>query len=174
MQKYLDLVRKVMDKFQEVKIQHIPKEQNTKFDLLSKFTGSRPIQNHRTMIQETLATPSILQNVKINVVAQQSTNDQRTPIERYIRYGELLVDKTKAKRIIRISVFYYLYGDNLYWRGYSQPLLKCVGPDQSTYILHEVYEGICGHHVSTRTLVSKVMRSGYFWPTMKADSKKVV
>ena len=50
------------------------------------------------------------------------------------------------------------------------PYLKCVDEDEDEdedeYILEEIHEGICGDHAGPRSLVSKVIRTGYFWPTM--------
>ena len=34
--------------------------------------------------------------------------------------------------------------DDLYKRGYGQPLLKCVTAEQAQYIIKELHEGICG------------------------------
>ena len=46
------------------------------------------------------------------------------------------------------------------------PYLKCVDDDEAKYILEEIHEGICGDHAGPRSLVSKVIRTGYFWPIM--------
>ena len=54
------------------------------------------------------------------------------------------------------------------------PYVKCVDQDETKYILEEIHEGVCGDHVSPRSLVSKVIRTGYFWPTMQADAIKLV
>ena len=42
------------------------------------------------------------------------------------------------------------------------PNLKCVKEDKAKYILKEVHEGICGNHTSPRSLVSKIIKTGYF------------
>ena len=34
--------------------------------------------------------------------------------------------------------------------------------------------GICGNHASPRSLVSKAIRTGYFWPTMQGDVFELV
>ena len=46
------------------------------------------------------------------------------------------------------------------------PYLKCVDEDEAKYILEEIHEGVCRDHVGLRPLVSKVIRTSYFWPTM--------
>lgn len=50
------------------------------------------------------------------------------------------------------------------------PLLKCVPETEGTYILSEIHEGICGSHIGARSLVQKIMRARYFWPTMETDA----
>jgi len=50
----------------------------------------------------------------------------------------------------------------LYKRGFSMPYLKCVDEGEAKYILEEIHEGICENHVGPRSLVSKIIRTGYF------------
>jgi len=62
-----------------------------------------------------------------------------------------------------------MIGDDLYKREYGQPLLKCVTVEQAQYIIKELHEGICGYHSGARTMATRVLRAGYFWPTIEAD-----
>ena len=62
----------------------------------------------------------------------------------------------------------------LYKRGFSQPYLKCLAPDEANYVLREVHEGACGNYSGARSLVHKVVRVGYYWPNMQADAKVYV
>ena len=48
--------------------------------------------------------------------------------------------------------------------------LTCLNEDQAKYMLQEVHEGVCGNHSSGRALAHKVLRQGYYWPTIQADS----
>ena len=52
-------------------------------------------------------------------------------------------------------------------KRFSLPYLKCVEEDEARYILKGVHEGICGDHARPRSLISKITRIGYFWPTMR-------
>ena len=40
--------------------------------------------------------------------------------------------------------------------------------------MREVHEGICGNHSRSRSPVHKLMRTGYYWPTMQADAEAYV
>jgi len=62
-----------------------------------------------------------------------------------------------------------MIGDDLYKRGYGQPLLKCVTAEQAQYIIKERLEGICGYHSGARTMATRVLRAGYFWSIIEAD-----
>ena len=62
-----------------------------------------------------------------------------------------------------------ILNDTLYKRGFSMPYLKYVDEEEAKCILEEIHEGICGDQAGPRYLVSKVVRTGYFWPTMQVD-----
>ena len=54
------------------------------------------------------------------------------------------------------------------------PYLKCVDEEEAKYVLEEIHEGVCGDHAGPRSLVSKVIRAGYFWPIMQVDTRELV
>ena len=96
------------------------------------------------------------------------------PIWDYLLNGTLLSDPNEAsKRRARSTKFFLLRG-TLYKRAFSAPLLKCVGKEDADYVLREVHEGICGNHIRAQTLVEKVLRQGYYWPTMLKDAIELV
>lgn len=40
--------------------------------------------------------------------------------------------------------------------------------------MREVHEGICGDHMAAKALTHKIIRQGFFWPTMSTDCKEFV
>ena len=62
----------------------------------------------------------------------------------------------------------------LYKRGFSQPYLRCLAPDEANYVLREIHEGAYGNHSGARALVHKVVRARYYCPTIQADAKAYV
>ena len=52
--------------------------------------------------------------------------------------------------------------------------MKCVDEEEAKYVLEEIHKGICGDHAGPRSLVSKVIRISYFWPTMQVDAVELV
>ena len=94
-----------------------------------------------------------------------------TPILIYLKDGRLPEDKDEARRLRIKAAKYVLIDKVLYKRGFSQPYLRCLAPDESNYVLREVHEGACGNHLGARTLVHKVVHVGYYWPTIQVDVK---
>ena len=54
-------------------------------------------------------------------------------------------------------------------RGYFWSFLKFVTHDQVEYNLKEIHEDVCGNHSRARTIVTKVLRVGYFWLTTQNE-----
>ena len=71
-------------------------------------------------------------------------------------------DKNEARKLRIKAAKYVLIDEVLYKRGFSQPYLRCLAPNESNYVLREVYERARGNHSRARTLVYKVIRAGYY------------
>ncbi|XP_060960874.1 uncharacterized protein LOC133031403 [Cannabis sativa] len=93
-----------------------------------------------------------------------------TPIAAYLEKGVLPDDKIEAIKLRQRAARYVMYDQRLYRRSFSQPLLKCIDGEDCDYILHEVHGGICGNHTGGNSLVLKIMRQGYYWPTLRQDA----
>ena len=48
--------------------------------------------------------------------------------------------------------------------------MRCLVPEEAKYVMREVHKGICGNHTGARSLVHKLIRAGYYWPTMQEDA----
>ena len=82
----------------------------------------------------------------------------------------LLARKDTARKLkVRESRF-VLIKEVLYKRGFSHPYLRCLGPKEANYVMREVHEGIYENHSGARSLVNKLIRVGYYWPTMQKDA----
>ena len=62
----------------------------------------------------------------------------------------------------------------LYRRGFSRPLLKCIIKELTKYAIWEIHEGVCGSHSEGRMMTAKVLKVGYYWPTVQSDCAKYV
>ena len=97
-----------------------------------------------------------------------------TPIISYLKEGRLPQGRDEARKLRIKSAKYVLMDEVLYKRGFSQPYLRYLALDEANYVLREVHEGACGNHSGARSLVHKVVRAGYYWPTIQADAKAYV
>ena len=96
------------------------------------------------------------------------------PIWDYLLNGTLPSDSKEASKLRAGSTRFVLLRGTLYKRGFSAPLLRCVGKENADYVLREVHEGICGNHIGAQTLAGKTLMQGYYWPTMLKDATELV
>jgi ribonuclease HI len=177
MGKYCTAVRKLEDKFEGLEFHHVERDHNAAADALSKLGSSRAQVPPGVFIQE-VSHPSIPsdQGEECNTLSQPESdpNDWREPIIRYIKNEEEPDDKAVAERIARQSAHYTLIGGALYRRGATGVLMKCISSTTGKQLLDEIDAGQCGIHAASRTLVGKVFKSGFYWPTAKSDAAKLV
>jgi len=85
-----------------------------------------------------------------------------TPIVDFLSRDVLPEDKLEAKRIRQHVALYTYVNGELFRRGFSAPLLKCLERTQAEYVLAELHKGICGVHSGARTIAVRVLRVGYY------------
>ena len=69
----------------------------------------------------------------------------------YLKDGRLPDDKNEARKLRIRAAKYVLINKVLYKRGFSQPYLRCLAPDESNYVLREVHEGACENHSRSKS-----------------------
>ena len=69
---------------------------------------------------------------------------------------------------------FVLIRDILYKRGFSRLYLRCLVPNETDYVMREVYEEVCGNHSRACSLVHKLVQAGYYWPTMHKNAQSYV
>ena len=106
--------------------------------------------------------------------AIQSTSSWTTPIISFLQDGHVPRDVEEARKVRKRATRFTILNDTLYKRGFSMPYLKYVDEEEAKYILEEIHEGVCGDHAGPRSLISKVIRTGYFWPTLQVDARELV
>ena len=97
-----------------------------------------------------------------------------TPIVSYLKDGKLPEGKDEARKLRVRLARYVLMNKVLYKRGFSQPYLRCLAPDEANYVLREVHEEACDNHSGAKSLVHKVVCASYHWPNMQAYAKAYV
>ncbi|XP_030936622.1 uncharacterized protein LOC115961854 [Quercus lobata] len=153
MKKYLGRVMRLVKRFEKADFIQIPREDNVEADTIAK---------------EALANESIKKSDEVQYMpsidvpeVQQVDNRENwmTPIISYLKDRRLPEEKDEAKKVRVRSARYVLMNEVLYKRGFSQPYLRCLAPDEANYVLREVHEGACGNHSGARSLVHKVVRA---------------
>ncbi|XP_057432545.1 uncharacterized protein LOC130725320 [Lotus japonicus] len=142
--KYLEVVHRLMMEIEKIRIEHIPRSQNERADVLAKLASTGRLGNYQTVIQETLSRPSIdLVEVKLKAVKTVTEGEPSwmESIKTFLKNPPKDDDlNTKEKR--REASFYTLVGDELYRRGIMSHMLKCVDMRDAQGIMAEVHEGV--------------------------------
>jgi hypothetical protein len=92
----------------------------------------------------------------------------------YLIRQQLPEDPVEARRIVRRSKAFTVVNGELYKRSISGIFQRCIAIDDGKALLREIHEGTCGHHASSRALVAKAFRAGFYWPTAASDARDLV
>ncbi|XP_061365877.1 uncharacterized protein LOC133309152 [Gastrolobium bilobum] len=152
---------------QILEVNHIPRNENSKADILSKLASTKGRGNHRIVVEQSILKPTCVMQITY-------VNDWRFDIVEYLEKGTLPPAKEGARKLVREAAMYTMLEDQFYRKGVSAPLLKCLNSDRAQYVLAEIHEGINGQHVGGKALARKAVRAGYFWPSMNNDAKEHV
>ena len=168
MKKYLEKVLLLVKKFKEANFIQIPREENVKADVLAKeASGIEPMDEFDEV--------QYVSSIDLPEVQQiEDRENWMTPIVSYLKDGKLPEGKDEAKKLRVRAARYVLMDEVLYKRGFSQPYLRCLAPNEANYVLREIHEGACGNHSGARSLIHKVVCARYYWPTIQADAKAYI
>ena len=95
------------------------------------------------------------------------------PIWDYLIEGLLSSDPKEAAKPRTRSARFTNHKGSLYKRGFFTPILKCIAGKDTDYVLREVHD-VCRNHIGAQALAGKVLRQGYYWPTMLRDATDLV
>ncbi|KAL5545199.1 hypothetical protein UlMin_008983 [Ulmus minor] len=168
MASYLEKAKEAMNQFDTVTIIQVPRAENTNADALARLATGLEERLLKIVPIEILEVPSIDKPEQVgSIVVRPCWMD---PIISFLRDGTLPADKFEARRLRFRSARYFLYKGKLYKKGFSSPSLLCLDEDRGKFTLEEVHAGVCGNHSSGRTLAHRILRQGYYWPTIQTDS----
>jgi hypothetical protein len=97
-----------------------------------------------------------------------------TLFSNYILFGDLPASEAEARRLQHRVRAYTLINSELYKRSVSGIYQKCIEPEEGQELMREIHQGECGHHASSRALVAKAFRHGFYWPTALKDLEWLV
>ncbi|GKV40452.1 hypothetical protein SLEP1_g48097 [Rubroshorea leprosula] len=174
--RYTSVVNRLKSRFASFQIDKIPRADNHRADELSKLATSQDFNPQRSTIVEVLDAPSYTDfTVECQLLSTDpSTTSWTTPLINYLQSGELPEDLSATKLVKRKAAHFTLLDNKLYKRAASMPLLRCLTPYEAEYVVREVHEGVCGTHIGGKTFAQKLLRHGYYWPTMIEDAQNYV
>jgi ribonuclease HI len=107
-------------------------------------------------------------------VAQSGPDAWISEIRDYLKENILPEDHVSAERIVQLAKRYMVVEGDLYRRGANDILMRCITLEEGRELLAEIHGGECGSHSSSRTLVGKAFRHGFYWPTSLQDAAELV
>jgi hypothetical protein len=95
-------------------------------------------------------------------------------------YGDILIylqtlkcptsaSHDEHRRIRHQAKNYLILDDTLYRRGVDYILHRCLTHEEAVIVLNDFHTGACGGHLYGLKKTQKILRAGYFWPTLIKD-----
>jgi hypothetical protein len=174
---YLTAVRSLEKQFKGFTLQHVDHARNEEADALAK-AAARGEALPSDVFYHVIGTPAVrnLEGLQItndaedhHIVNLIMTEDWRAPIILFLQGYYHPSDINEAKRLKHQSRDFALIEGQLYKKGVSQPMLKCVTETEGTQILREVHSGTCGSHSGPWALAAKVI----YWPAIICVANRV-
>ncbi|GJZ76850.1 reverse transcriptase domain-containing protein [Tanacetum coccineum] len=170
---YLLKTKEALRDFDSYTIEHIRRNQNKKVDALSKLASMTFEHLTKELLVEVLPKRSI-EEKEILQVETKERESWMTHIYEYL-VSVLLPEDPKESRKIRVKAPQYkLIRGNMYLRSFYTLWLRCLASPQTDDIVKEVHEGSYGFNAEPRSIVVKITKQGYYWPSMHQDAAKVL
>jgi hypothetical protein len=178
---YLAAIRSLERQFKGFTLQHVDRAKNEEADALAK-AAARGEALPSDVFYHVIGTPAVRSPKGLQITNDSEghrivnlimTEDWRAPITLFLHGYYHPTDINEAKRLKHRSRDFALIEGQLYKKGVSQPMLKCVTETEGVQILREVHSGTCGSHAGPRALVAKVIHQGFYWPAMICAANRV-
>ena len=141
---------------------------------------------------EKLMAQSNLRSLDINLIAAMSENEDEgflfSVSDIFLQspwYSDIVyalqhlspppgMSRSKGRSLKIKSAKYCILNSALYWKDLGGILLNCLVEEEAQKVMHDFHKGDCGGHLFWKTTANKVLRAGYYWPTLFADVYKMV
>ena len=97
-------------------------------------------------------------------------------IANYLVAGKLPshISHRENRKIIQQSSRYSWISGCLFHTGLDQEIWRCIGENEIYDVLKACHDGPCGRHFVDKRTAHKVLRMGYYWPSLFKDARKYV
>jgi ribonuclease HI len=173
---YLTVIHSLERQFKGFTLQHVDRSKNEEADALAK-AAAKGEALPSDVFYHVISTPAICNPEGLQITQDTEghrivnlimAEDWRAPITLYLQGHYHPSDRLKHR-----SRDFALVEGQLYKKGISQPMLKCISETEGIQILREVHNGTCGSHSGPKALATKVIRQGFYWPTIICTANRV-
>ena len=182
MEAYCQEVRRMEDRFDGLKLNHIPRRLNEVANTLAKAasgrepgpTGIFASDQHKPSVhykgsEQANDSPSdpasganqpmapsgfeVMELEEDPATEPDPLDDWRTLYLDYLLHDTLPMDRTEARRHAHRAKSFILVEGELYKRSHTGILQLCIPVEQGKLLLGDIHSGVCGHHAAPRILV---------------------
>jgi hypothetical protein len=79
------------------------------------------------------------------------------------------MQRNKERYLKLKAIRYFLIDQVLYWKDSLGFLLRCLYPHEAHKIMDQFHDSLLGGHHFWKTTAYKILRAGYYWPTLFTD-----
>ncbi|WJX89440.1 hypothetical protein P8452_71439 [Trifolium repens] len=193
--KYFSIASSLLDCFDHVDIEHVPRLENQEANDLAQIASGYKMSKEKLtqlieikekmVLQEPISAqlsipklvgadtiPQIngeiknpLENFQIFAIDNLSDNDWRKPIVDYLKNPTGNVDRKVKYR----ALSYIIFENDLFKKTSEGILLKCLNEAEAYIAISDVHSGTCGSHQAGHKMKWLLFRQGLYWPSMLKD-----
>eukprot|EP00253_Pinus_taeda_P002803 PITA_02803 len=82
--------------------------------------------------------------------------------------------KNKSRTLKLKAAKFCIMNTALYWKDPIDMLLNCLVEEEAKRVMGDFHKGDCGGHLFWKTTANKILKVGYYWPTLFVDVYKIV
>ena len=72
------------------------------------------------------------------------------------------------------AIRYIIVKGSLWWRKFEGILLKCIYLKELERVVTKMHSRVCGGHYIEKSIIHKVMKVGFWWPSLFKDAHVLV
>ncbi|XP_019240297.1 PREDICTED: uncharacterized protein LOC109220284 [Nicotiana attenuata] len=173
---YHEYASGLLEKFDRVFLNHVPREENRKADALANLATTMVLgENESTKVYvcHRWVIPRLLDlqvneshHTSVRVIEEE---DWRQPLIEYLEHGKLPEDPRQRTDIKRRAPRFIFYKETLFRRSFEGLFLRYLDKEEARQAMEEAHSGSCGAHQSGPKLHFRIKRMGYYWATMVKD-----
>ena len=84
------------------------------------------------------------------------------------------MSRNKARTLKLKAAKFCIMKSALYWKDPGGILLNCLVEEEAKVTVEDFHKGDCGGHLFWKTTANKILRAGFYWPSLFSDVYKAV